>query len=747
MLDINKLSDNEVEKLDISTIKDIDKKNKLTKWKKEPSLQDLKKDLENTKTSHSDFISNLDRWTELYNAPKHGSVKTKGSRITPKLIRKQAEWRASALSEPFLSTSNLFDVKALTWEDTKRAKQNALILNMQFNTQLNKVTLVDNIVRAVVKEGTVITRLGWEYQEEEVTEIQKQFQYMPVPMEMAEQLQQQYEQYMQLKEQSPDSYEQDVPEEMKAGIEMSHEQGQLFMAQEIGEEEIAVVKPVVNKPTVEVCNLRNVFIDPTCQGDLDKAQFVIHSYESSLSELKSKGFYENLDYLENYEESGNFDHDSKDTGFKFNDKARKKLVVYEYWGYWDIDGSGITKAIVASWVGSTLIRMEENPFPDKKPPFVIFNYIPEIDSVYGIPDAELLEDNQAILGAVTRGVIDLLGKSANSQTGYMKGLLDPTNKRLYRNGEDYEFNQIANPSHAIFTHKYPEVPNSAMNLINMMNGEAEAMSGVKAFAGSGITANHLGDVAVGIRGVLDAVSKREMTVLRRLSNGFINIGRKIISMNSEFLNEQEVVRVTNEQFIKVRRDDLLGNFDLNLTISTAEADDAKAKELSFMLQTIGNTMGQEVTQMMLAEVARLRKMPDLAHSIESYRPEPDPIQQQLQELEIEYKKAEIELMRSQAQENMAKSQVQSAKVNVEHARAESLQGDADNKTLDFMERDTGIKHDRELDKQSIVNQGILDQQLAKNQGQQQKIADQHNSNLLQQMAGQELMPNTNPAMI
>ena len=715
-LNLNQLSDDAIKSLDISKLQETDKKTKLTKWKKEPSLQDLKRDLENTKTSHDEFIGNLDRWVKLYDAPKHGSAKTKGSRVTPKLIRKQAEWRASALSEPFLSTSNLYDVSALTWEDTKRAKQNALILNMQFNTQLNKVTLVDRIIRSVVKEGTVITRLGWEYQEEELVETQKQYQYMPVPMEMVEQIQQQYEQYMQLKETSPDSYEQDVPEEMKAGMEMSEQQGQLLLAQEMGEEEITVIKPVVNKPTVEVCNLRNVFIDPTCQGDLDKAQFVIHSYESSLSDLKSKGFYENLDYLEDYEEIGHFDHDSKNTSFKFNDKARKKLVVYEYWGYWDIDGSGITKAIVASWVGNTLIRMEENPFPDKKPPFVVFNYIPEVDSVYGIPDAELLEDNQAILGAITRGVIDLLGKSANSQTGYMKGLLDPTNKRLYRNGEDYEFNPIANPAHAVFTHKYPEVPNSAMNLINMMNGEAESLSGVKAFAGSGITASHLGDVAVGIRGVLDAVSKREMTVLRRLSNGFINMGRKIISMNSEFLNEEEVVRVTNEQFVKVRRDDLLGNFDLHLTISTAEADDAKAKELSFMLQTIGNTMGQEVTQMMLAEIARLRKMPELAHGIESYRPEPDPIQQQLQELEIEYKKAQIELMYSQAQENLARSQVQSAKVNTEHARAESLQGDADNKSLDFIQKDTGIKHDRDLDKQVMINQGQNEKEMIKQQG-------------------------------
>ena len=84
---------------------------------------------------------------------------------------------------------------------------------------------------------------------------------------------------------------------MKAGFEMSQEQQTLLIARQIGEEEQEVVKPVVNKPTVKLCNLRNLYIDPTCNGNLDEAQFVIHSYESSMSELKKAGMYTNLDQL------------------------------------------------------------------------------------------------------------------------------------------------------------------------------------------------------------------------------------------------------------------------------------------------------------------------------------------------------------------------------------------------------------------------------------------------------------------
>ena len=66
---------------------------------------------------------------------------------------------------------------------------------MQFNTQIDKVTLVDTIIRSVVKDGNAIVRLGWEYKEEKVKEKVKQFTYMPVPED--EQVQQQVQQQQQ----------------------------------------------------------------------------------------------------------------------------------------------------------------------------------------------------------------------------------------------------------------------------------------------------------------------------------------------------------------------------------------------------------------------------------------------------------------------------------------------------------------------------------------------------------------------
>lgn len=74
---------------------------------------------------------------------------------------------------------------------------------------------------------------------------------------------------------------------------------------------------------------------------------------------------------------------------------------------------------------------------------------------------------------------------------------------------------------------------------------------------------------------LDAASRRETSILRRLAYGVVLIGRKIVSLNAELLSDEEVIRITDEEFVTVRRDDLPGNYDIRLTISTAEEDAAR----------------------------------------------------------------------------------------------------------------------------------------------------------------------------
>ena len=687
----------------------------LQKWKQAPTVRDLKQDLEEAKTTHDSQVTKINGW--LDNLLVRGSAKAnapKGnSQIVPKLIRKQAEWRYAALSEPFLSTEDLFDVQPVTWEDKQSAIQNQIILSRQFNTQIDKTKFIDDYVRAAVDEGTAIVRVGWEFQEEEYEE-----EVPIVEFVVNEEIGPIHEQIAQLKAESPSQYMTDVPEELKQAHEMTMEEGVPIEPQILGYEMQTKTRTIVNRPTLEVCDYRNVIIDPTCMGDIEKASFVIYSFESSKAELEKDGKYKNLDHIlvDNNSILGEPDHSGSDgSNFNFKDEPRKRIVVYEYWGYWDIHGTGQVVPIVAAWVGETMIRLEENPFPDQKIPFVTVQYLPVRRKVYGEPDGELLEDNQKIVGAVTRGMIDLLAKSANAQTGIRKDLLDATNKRRFDQGRDYEFNPVGDPTAGIYIHKFAEIPRSAQYMLDLQNMEAESLTGVKAFS-QGISAASLGNVATSVRGALDAASKRELGILRRLANGIIQIGRKIISMNSEFLSEEEVIRITNEEFALIKREDLSGNFDLKLKITTAEEDDRKAQELAFMLQTTGNTMDPAMTNMILADIARLRKMPDLAKRIETYEPEPDPFMEQMKQIEMETAIANLELTQAKTQSLLAGSQLDGAKVGTEIAKASNIQSDTDQKNLDFVEQESGVRHARDLEKtgeqaRSQGNLKMLDHEL------------------------------------
>jgi|21_taG_2_1085346.scaffolds.fasta_scaffold03769_4 hypothetical protein len=651
-------------------------------WKNPPQLADLKADFESAQVAHDVHVQEVDNWLRVLNGEQTINAKKGRSKLVPKLARRQAEWRYAALSEPFLSTDDLFNTAPQTFEDKESAMQNGMVVNYQLNCRMDKVKFVDEYIRTAVDEGTVIVRVGWEFEEGE---------------------RKVYEDVMEL---------QPAMDPNTGQMAIDPNTGQPAMQEvKVGVEEVMKTVTIKNHPVLDVCDYNNIILDPTCEGDIEKANFAVYSFETSLSELKKDGRYTNLDDI-NFESASVLaepDHavNSDDTSFTFKDKARKKVIAREYWGYWDIDDTGEVKSIVATWVGSTFIRLQENPYPDKKLPFVLVQYLPRRKNIYGEPDASLIEDNQKIVGAVTRGIIDIIGRSANGQQGIRKDALDVTNARKFERGDDYKFNANVDPRQAFHMEVYPEIPRSALEVLNMQNNDAEALTGVKAFT-QGISGQALGATATGIRSALDATSKRELGILRRLSNGLTQIGRKVISMNAEFLEDEEVIRITNEEFMAINRNDLGGKYDIKLNISTAEADEQKASELAFMLQTMGNTMPPEMSYMILADIAKLRKMPDLAKRIEEYQPQPDPIAQQKAQLENALLEAQVNNESAKAQENAVDVELKKAKAATEQAKARSMHSSSDLDDLKFVEEESGASRLRDIDTEDRKHRQQMD---------------------------------------
>lgn len=713
-----------------------------TGWVNTPGISDLQADIDLTLSNRNWHASRIREWRDMYHCRGVYSGDTgdydhdtKRSTVQPKLIATQAEWRIAMLSEPFLSTDDLFEVSPLNQSSIKSALQQTSILNYQWRTQLDRINLVNRFIRLLCIDGTAVLRVGWETQEitEEVEEPLYQLNN-PNPFRQQE-LQQELQNALQLKQAKPEMFAAQMDQGVQVMVYVYEQTGQLVEPHQIGTQKTQKTKMVRNTPMVEVCVPENFFVDPSCEGDIDKAQFVARTFATCRGWLEASSVdYQNLDDVawESGEVRGSADYyDVTDPTYETTDETRHKCIATEYWGKWDINGDGTLVPIVATWIGDTLIRLEENPYPDGKPPFVFVSYTPEPYSVYGTPDAELTIPNQRIVGATLRGYVDMMAKSAAGQRGISKDALDDLNFDRFQRGEDYMINPGTNMAQAIYLHNFPTVNPSALNLIQQQIQDAEALSGVRPFQG-GIDSPNATSVMQSGLGAIDAAAIREADIMKRISRGFVEIGKKIVAMNEVFLTPKDVVKITDSDFVPVNTDELSGSFDMRVGIQTQAQNSAKAKGLLFVLQTCGPNLEPGIRQMVMGEIARLTGLPALAESIENYQAQPDPGQQAEQQSKLMLTQAQAQKLQAAAE----KSQADSAHKQAQTQQLQTNQKATDQQTAEILR---GLLKDRKPDSvgPDISNAVSFMQAAQQEQARQQMMLQQQQQQMLMQQQAQQ----------
>lgn len=619
-------------------------------------LKTFKADLRSAELQRRDLDGKIDKWKNEYDGKPYGNEVKGRSSIVSRDGKRQGEWQHATLIDPFVSTNDIIKGTPISFEDRALARQSELVLNTQFCRQFNRFSFMTKAIKVLDQEGTCVVQTGWEYQDEEIE--------VEVPI-----------------------------------IQINPFDGSQYQAGTTTEKQIRVL---VNKPTAKVCRNEDVFIDPTCQDNIDNAQFIIYRYESDISTLKADGRYKNLDKIDldvnQTLDGSSYMYISEDaTKFRFSDDARKKLLVYEYWGNFDRNGDGVVEPIVCTWVGSTVIRIEGNPFPDGKLPFIVapFNSVPF--SLFGESNMEMIGDNQKVKTAILRGIIDNMAQSTNGQKGVKKGALDTINRKKFLGGENFEFN---NSPADFWDGSFNQIPGSAFDMFGLMNNDIESLTGVKSFSG-GITGASLGSTATGVRGAMDATSTRRLNIVRSIAENLVKpLIRKWMAYNVEFLDASDIQRITNEEVVPGHEDNKSGTLDIEISVSTAEDNAAKSQELSFMLQTMGQSLPEEVTTFLLTEHLRLSKMPDQAKKLEELQKnkQPDPVQQEIQQLQLELLRAQVFNEQAKGQENAVDVDLKKAKTAVEQAKARNVHSKSDMEDLSFLEKESGVDHNKEIEK-------------------------------------------------
>lgn len=612
---------------------------KLTKAK---ILEALKLDLKSADTLRQEMEGKVEDWKQQYHGKPYGNEQEGKSKLVSRDIKRQDEWQHASVKDPFVSDTDIVKCSPASHEDRAIAEQTQSVLNYQYTRKFNRYKFMTDVIKLYYAEGTVVVKCSWIYEDERVKTTMPVHALHPVTQQPVV----------------------------------------------VRTEEVETINVLDNRPDAEICRLKDLYLDPTAMGNLDKAQFIIHRYETDLSTLKKTGKYKNLNKLA-FAMSGkdiNDFEEEDDTNFIFHDQARKKVVAYEYWGNFDVNNDGIAEPIVCTWIEDTIIQMKSNPYPDKKIPFLIVanNSIPF--QLYGEATAELVGDNQKVATAIKRGILDNMASSNNAQKGIRKGALDPRNKRRFLNGKNFEYNSAKDD---FYDGSYNQLPSSVFDVLSMVQLDSESITGVKSFSG-GISGKSLGSTAKASGGVLDAVSVRRLDIVRNIAENLVlPLMRKWHSYNSEFLDEEDIIRITNETFVQPDVNDNGGHYDIEIEVSTAEDNAAKAQELSFLLQTLGQGMDQDMQKLIMGQIAKLNKMPDLAKAIEEHQPQVDPRAERMADLEIEKLEAEIKERVSRANENQVDIRLKSANAALAEARARNMDSNTDLTDQDYIDKESG----------------------------------------------------------
>lgn len=264
-----------------------------------------------------------------------------------------------------------------------------------------------------------------------------------------------------------------------------------------------------------------------------------------------------------------------------SDNASKEVELYEAYLWVDYNNDGIFENIIVHAVGNHLLRVVKNDF--EFPPFFICCSEYDPNAVFNKNSfADNLEQLQDLKTAVMRQIITNVAKNnaprifVNEQGLDMDALMA---------GDEIIPTQ-GDPTTKVFVPPSLPLSSISMEVVNYAQTEIEARSGSTRY-NQGLDSNALNKTATGITAILGQAEKRNKMVARTIAEKFfIPIYRFLILLNQKYLEDEQMVRLTNEN-VSIRRDDIEIDYDLIINVGQgAGTREAQIQYLMLVLQQI-----------------------------------------------------------------------------------------------------------------------------------------------------------------
>ncbi|NOQ31167.1 MAG: hypothetical protein GQ570_08605 [Helicobacteraceae bacterium] len=590
-----------------------------------------------------------------------------------KEVAKQIEFQKPNITEPFTSTSH--PIRLTSGKSETRARIMQKYLNAHFTGNFDRQEFMEQLSDVMLREGTVWVRTGWDFREENNSE-----SIDSISMED-----------ILARGDNPANINQNEDGTFKVdfdNFEMTH-----------------------NEPTAEVLRNEHVFPDPAART-MEDCRFIIHRKHMTISELRETGIYDEkqIDKLSSIKDAdANEDTDlgnvrnsdnreyGADTTYQPLDEARKKIVIIEYWGYYDLNGDGIAEPIVATWADKDNInlRIEENPMPSKAIPFFREVYSARPFSLWGNALAYFIGDNQIIKSSLMRGILDNMSNSNNGQKFITRGSIDYPNLKKMRNGEKII---LVNKPDGIQDGSYNNLPNSVFQTLQMVDADSQELSGVSS-----------GSPALNNSALAKDDSDAQLTMSQqRMASTVRGVGNLIRKIMKEWLLMAEIF-LSNEQiegmFTAQEQRDILAfqeskHQQINVKVGTEVVRGQRIQQLNLLMQqakVLGDESPPDTINALVAEMFELFDMYEKAEGIRSYeKPPPSQEQQMMMQLELQEKQLSVQKIQAEIVEIQSRANSNAVKDMTNQMDAQANMGYKGSQTAEKYAKTQGTKVDTAL---------------------------------------------------
>lgn len=524
------------------------------KLKDEEIISIIRADIENAENYFTEeILPKLQEYQDIYFAnneyySKLMPVLHRQSKFISKDVASGIEWLMPSLMRVFLGSDDVIVIHGRTEDDVNKAKIMQKLINFQLTCLNNGFMKFYRWFKDALVNGCGILKGYWQREYEE--KIEEDF--------MGE------EQFRDLQQ-----------DENIEVLDYEVHQQPIYNIEDVTAEPSIMYKVKYkiknlkkNEPVLANIRPEHFGFDPLA-NDIDGANFCYHKKWVTADYLLRKeksGFFRNvkkaIEKGEDYEMQNDYATYSQNLEYQQRtqtDEARKKYKLYEYYGKIDINKDGLLENVIVHVCNDVILSIQENTYGMF--PFFILSPVIEPYKFWGRGFSDIIGQLQNLKTLLIKEIIINIAQSNNGRLIINQDFVNMddvlSNKKIIRTRGQMPIQNIATPF------PFEPIHQATFPLLEYIEVTKENELGITRYS-QGLDARSLNKTASGISMIMNA-SQQRMELIARIfaETGIKRLFQFLVESNLKFIDQNQVVRLTNEQ-LDISPDDFSGQFDLQV---------------------------------------------------------------------------------------------------------------------------------------------------------------------------------------